>query len=137
MSLAAPAPRSYARTALRGLLGLLLLFAGGSHLTWARSEFQAQVPQWVPLDPDLVVILSGIVEVGLGTALIAPHRRHRTVGWLVGAFFVAIFPGNVSQYVNGVSAFGLNTDIARFARLFLQPVLVIWALWSTGAWRGR
>jgi uncharacterized membrane protein len=119
----------------RWLLGLILSGAGLSHLTVARSTFQAQVPGWVPLDKDLVVLLSGIVEISLGAALILPHRRRTTVGWIVAAFFVAIFPGNIAQYVNRVNAFGLNTDTLRFVRLFFQPVLVAWALWSTGAWQ--
>lgn len=119
----------------RLLLGAALLIAGISHLTTARAEFQAQVPRWVPLDADLVVVLSGIVEIVLGAALIALGRFRHLVGWIVAAFFVAIFPGNIAQYLNRVDAFGLNTDQARFIRLFFQPLLVIWALWSTGAWQ--
>lgn len=126
---------SIVRTAFRLLLGASLLFAGISHLTWARTEFVAQVPTWLPLDADLVVVLSGIVEIALGAALILLSRYRVAAGWLAAAFFVAIFPGNISQYVNGISAFGLDTDSARFNRLFFQPVLVIWALWSTGAWQ--
>jgi len=128
-------PHSRVRTVFRWLLGLTLLFTGSSHLTWARTEFQAQVPRSLPLNNDLVVILSGCVELGLGAALILPHRHRATTGWIVGAFFVAIFPGNIAQYVNRINAFGLSTDTARFVRLFFQPVLVAWALWSTGAWQ--
>jgi len=134
------APSSKLQTAFRWLLGLSLAGAGLSHLTWARTEFQAQVPPWLPMDPDHVVILSGVVEMGLGTALVLLHRKRVAVGWIVAAFFVAVFPGNISQYVHRVSAFGLTTDTARFGRLFFQPILVAWALWSTGAWqawRGR
>jgi uncharacterized membrane protein len=122
------------QTALRLILGAFLLFAGISHLTVARAEFLAQVPAWVPLDGDLVVVLSGIAEIVLGLALIVLPGYRAFVGWLVAAFFVAIFPGNIAQYLNGVDAFGLNTDMARAVRLFFQPVLVAWALWSTGAW---
>lgn len=120
------------------MLGLVLLFAGTAHLTFAREEFQAQVPPWIPLDGDLVVLASGVAELALGLALLLAPRRHRPlVGWVVAAFFVAIFPGNVAQWVEGRDAFGLETDEARFVRLFFQPVLVAWALWSTGAWRVR
>jgi uncharacterized membrane protein len=59
------------------------------------------------------------------------------VGWVVAAFFVAIFPGNISQYLNGIDAFGLDSDTSRLVRLFFQPLLVVWALWCTGAWRAR
>ena len=123
------------QTVLRILLGLFLVFAGISHLTVARAEFLAQVPTWLPVNADLVVILSGIAEITLGLALIFLAKQRVLVGLAVAAFFVLIFPGNISQYVNRIDAFGLNTDQARFVRLFFQPVLVIWALWSTGAWR--
>ncbi len=123
------------RDVARIVLGVVLAFAGLTHLTTAREEFQAQVPGWVPLDEDLVVLLSGVVEIGLGLALLLLVRRRAAVGWVVAAFFVAIFPGNISQYVDGVDAFGLETDRDRLVRLFFQPVLVAWALWSTEAWR--
>lgn len=123
------------RTAGRWLLGVFLGAAGVLHLTTARESFRAQVPDWLPLDADLVVVVSGVVEVVLAAALLAlPRQRHR-VGWVVAAFFVAVFPGNVAQYVEGTDAFGLDTHGERLARLFLQPVLVVWALWATGAWR--
>jgi uncharacterized membrane protein len=122
-------------TVFRILLGVLLVFAGISHLTVARAEFVAQVPTWLPVDSDLVVVLSGIAEIALGLALIFLVRQRVLVGLAVAAFFVLIFPGNISQYVNRIDAFGLNTDAARFTRLFFQPVLVLWALLATGAWR--
>ena len=118
-------------------LGAFLLSAGASHLTVSRLEFQAQVPTWLPFDPDFVVISSGVVEILLGLSLITLWRVRKRVGLLVALFFVAIFPGNINQFVNGIDAFGLNTDSARAARLLLQPVLVLWALWSTGALRRR
>lgn len=123
------------RNGLRILLGLMLLFAGTSHLTFAREEFLAQVPTWLPLDGDLVVVASGIIEIILGASLVVLGKYRAIVGWIVAAFFVAIFPGNISQYVNGIDAFGLNTDTDRLIRLFWQPVLVLWAIWSTGAWQ--
>jgi uncharacterized membrane protein len=119
----------------RVLLGLSLVFAGTSHLTFARAEFQAQVPPWVPLDKDLVVVLSGIVEILLGLALIFIQKQRAAVGWVAALFFVLVFPGNISQYVHHVDGFGLDTDEKRLVRLFFQPVLVIWALWSTGCWK--
>ncbi len=122
------------RTIFRILLGAFLIFAGVNHLTVARVEFLAQVPPWVPLDGDLVVVLSGIAEIVLGLGLVFLARQRVLVGLATAAFFVLIFPGNVSQYVNRIDAFGLDTDQARFIRLFFQPLLVIWALWATGAW---
>lgn len=121
-------------TAFRILLGVLLAFAGVSHLTVARTEFLAQVPPWVPLDGDLVVVLSGIAEIVLGFGLVFLQKFRIVMGLASAVFFILIFPGNISQYVNRIDAFGLNTDQARFIRLFFQPLLVIWALWATGAW---
>lgn len=122
------------KSIFRILLGAFLIFAGVNHLTVARVEFLAQVPPWVPLDADLVVVLSGLVEIVLGLGLVLLPRQRVLVGLAAAAFFVLIFPGNISQYVNRVDAFGLNTDQARFIRLFFQPLLVAWALWATGAW---
>lgn len=116
-------------------LGVGLVSSGVSHLSVSRVAFQAQVPTWLPLDPDFVVISSGIVEILLGLALITLWRFRKRVGLLVAIFFVAIFPGNINQFVNGIDAFGLNSDSARAVRLLFQPVLVLWALWSTGAMR--
>lgn len=121
-----------AKTVARVLLGSALVFAGVSHLTFARREFRAQVPDWVPLDVDDTVVLSGIAEIALGGAIaLAPPAERRTIGNIAAAFFVAVFPGNWSQYANRRPAFGLDTDRKRFVRLFFQPVLVAWALKST------
>jgi uncharacterized membrane protein len=116
-------------------LGLFLASAGYSHLTVNRIAFQAQVPTWLPLDPDFVVLASGVVEIVLGMALLTLWRYRAYVGLAAALFFVAIFPGNINQFVNGIDAFGLDTDLARGVRLLFQPVLVLWALWSTGAAR--
>ena len=120
------------KTTARVLLGATLLFAGISHLTFARKEFQAQVPDWVPLKKDDTVVLSGIAEIAMGSALVLTNKKkQKLVGKIAASFFTAVFPGNISQYTNGRSAFGLDTDNKRFFRLFFQPVLVYWALKST------
>ncbi len=127
----------WARRVSQVALGAFLMSAGASHLTVSRLEFQAQVPTWLPLDPDFVVISSGIVESLLGLALVTLWRFRKRVGLVVALFFVAIFPGNINQFVNGIDAFGLNSDSARAVRLLFQPVLVLWALWSTEAVRRK
>ena len=118
----------------RTLLGIALTYAGITHLTSSRQEFQAQVPTILQSQADFVVIASGVVEILLGLSLILLIKYRTYIGWITAAFFIAIFPGNISQYINGTDAFGLNTDQARAIRLLFQPLLVIWALWSTGAW---
>lgn len=123
------------RTVGRWVLGVVLVVAGVGHLTTQRTEFQAQVPSWFPLDADLVVLASGVVEIVLGLALLIAGGRLAWIGVVVAGFFVVIFPGNVAQWIDGRDAFGLDTDVERFVRLWFQPVLVVWALWSTGGWR--
>ena len=116
------------------VLGFALAYAGIGHLTTSRVEFRAQVPSVFAEYADFVVLASGVVEIALGVGLIALWKFRVQIGWLVGLFFVAVFWGNISQYVNGVDAFGLDTDTKRLVRLFFQPLLVAWALLGTGAW---
>lgn len=120
------------RTVTRIALGGFMTFAGIAHLSFAREEFQAQVPSWVPVDDDLVVLGSGIAEVTLGLALLLLPKHRFYTGIALALFYVAIFPGNIGQYVEGTDGFGLNTDTKRFVRLFFQPVLVGLALWAAG-----
>lgn len=120
----------------RIILGSFMVFAGVGHLTFQRQEFTAQVPSWLPNDPqfiDFVVLSSGIVEIVLGLSLIFLIKYSIKIGIFLAVFFVLVFPGNISQYTNGIDAFGLDTDQKRFIRLLFQPVLILWALWSTGA----
>ena len=117
----------------RILLGLFMITAAFGHFTFQRADFQAQVPNWVPMNKDLVVILSGIVEMAIGLAIIFLTRYKIQIGIGLAIFYVLVFPGNIAQYLNGTDALGMNTDQARLIRLFFQPVLILWALWSTGA----
>jgi uncharacterized membrane protein len=128
-----PVP-SLPRRIARVLLGAFLLYTGVSHLSFARTAFYAQVPPWLPLNPDFVVIASGVVEITLGASLVLLSRWRVPVGWVVASFFVVVFPGNISQFATHAHAFGLDSDLARGIRLLFQPLLVIWALWCTGAW---
>ena len=121
---------------MRVLLGAMMTFAGIGHLTFQRGEFQAQVPRWLPNSQefmDVVVLASGIVEIFLGLCLIFWVSKKVKIGILLAIFYILIFPGNISQYTNGIDAFGLDTDQKRLIRLFFQPVLIFWALWSTDA----
>ncbi len=133
--------KSYVKTSLiqnifRILLACFMLYAGFGHLTFKRVEFQAQVPDWLPLSKDLVVLASGVIEILLGIALLFWIQQRAKVGLTLALFFVLIFPGNIHQYINQIDAFGaLNSDRARLIRLFFQPILIIWVLWSTGAWK--
>ena len=116
----------------RLVLAAILIFAGIGHFI-DTQEFTAQVPPWAPA-PEFIVYASGVVEILLGLALIALPKYRVLVGWLIAGFFVIIFPGNISQFITQTDAFGLDNDAARFIRLLFQPLLVVLALWLTGAW---
>ena len=126
---------STAQNIARYVLGIFLLLAGIGHLTFQRTAFAAQVPPWLPLSPDLVVLLSGFVEIALGLSLLLFYKQRTKVGWIVALFFVLVFPGNIAQLVEHRDAFGLDSDLKRWLRLPFQPVLIAVALWSTGAWQ--
>ena len=128
---------NYVKTFIRILLGLFMTYAGVSHLTIARQEFVAQVPTWLQFSPgftDFVVLASGVVEIALGLGMLFLWKKKAIVGALLALFYVLIFPGNINKYVNDIDAFGLDTEQARFIRLFFQPLLIFFALWSTGGW---
>lgn len=129
----------YVKLIFRLLLGAFMTYAGISHLTFNRQEFVAQVPTWLQFSPgftDFVVLASGVVEIAFGLGIIFLVAKKRAIaGALLALFYVAIFPGNINQYVNHINAFGLNTDNLRLIRLFFQPVLIILALWTTGGWK--
>ena len=118
---------------IRFLIAFLLLFAGLGHLFWLRIEFQAQVPNWLPLNPDFVVVSSGIVEIVLGLLLLFWKAQRTKIGWVTVVFFVLVFAGNLNQYFQGIDAFGLDSDLKRLIRLPFQPLLVLGVLWSTRA----
>ena len=129
----------YLKLIFRLLLGAFMTYAGISHLTFNRQEFVAQVPTWLQFSPgftDFVVLASGVVEIAFGLGIIFLVAKKRAIaGALLALFYVAIFPGNINQYVNHINAFGLNTDNLRLIRLFFQPVLIFLALWTTGGWK--
>lgn len=119
----------------RYLLACVLLIPGTAHLTFARAEFSALVPDWIPVNKDLIVVLSGYAELALGVGLLAMPKQRRAMGWIIGAYFLLIFPGNIAQFIERRDAFGLDTDLKRGIRLLFQPLLIALALWSTGALR--
>ena len=124
-------------TALKGItrLGLaaFMLMAGIGHFQSTES-FRAQVPPFLPFT-DAIIYVSGVFEIAIALGLVLLPRWRTQLGWALAAFYVAIFPGNISQYLTQTSAFGLDTEAARATRLLFQPVLIVLALWSTNAWK--
>jgi uncharacterized membrane protein len=116
---------------IRFLIGSLLIVAGLGHLFWLRIEFQAQVPNWLRLDPDFVVLSSGFVELFLGLSLLFWKNQRSKIGWVIAVFFILVFAGNLNQYFLGIDAFGLDSDVKRLIRLPFQPLLIVGILWST------
>lgn len=128
------------RAVARWILALALGAIGVMHFVGTRG-FRVVVPDWATrltrLDKDTIVIASGAAEVALAAGLVALPRERRRIGWATAAFFVAVFPGNIHQWRTRRSTPGLDTDARRLGRLFLQPLLVAWALWATSAPRTR
>ena len=119
----------------RVILGIAMLYIGIGHLTFSRIEFQAQVPTWLTSEEnliDFVILASGVVEIIFGALMVWGGKLKVKTGIALAIFYILIFPGNINQYVNGIDAFNLNTDTKRLVRLFFQPLLLLWALWSTG-----
>ena len=117
----------------RLLLGFVLVIAGTAHLTFARESFLAQLPTWLPLPPDATVLLSGTFEISLGLAFIAVVKYQRQVGIAAALFFMLVFPGAVANFIEHADVNGFTSEFARGIRLVLDPLLAVWALWSTRA----
>ena len=120
----------------RVLLGSIMLYIGIAHLSFRRIEFQAQVPTWLTTNEgmmDLIVLISGYIEIAFGVLMILGGKLKVKTGIALGIFYILIFPGNINQYINEIDSLRLDSDNKRLIRLFFQPLLVLWAFWSTGA----
>jgi uncharacterized membrane protein len=120
---------------LRWALAAFLATAGVGHFV-APEEFLAQVPPYLPA-PELLIAVSGVVELAIALALVALPRYRRLTGVIAALFFVAILPGNVAQYTEARDAFGLTSDAARLTRLVLHPLLWVWAFTAGDLWQRR
>jgi len=122
------------KIAARWAFATALAIAGVGHFV-ALGSFLPLVPSWLPLARAIVVV-TGVMEIAFAAALVLvpAGARRRGVGWALAAFLVVVFAGNVTQAVSRVDTFGLDTDAARWGRLAFQPLLILWALWSTDAW---
>jgi uncharacterized membrane protein len=126
-----PSVRERVRTVTRFAASAGMLTAGVGHLSFAREGFQAQVPDWVPVDKDATVLASGVVEIGFGLGVLTRQPYRARVGALLSLFLIAVFPGNISQKQHERDGAGLDSDRKRFVRLFFQPLMVATAWWST------
>lgn len=122
---------------LRYVMGLSYGVAGLPHFV-APKVYEQVVPPQFPR-PRTLVYLSGIAEVVLGVGVLF-ERTRRLSAWGIVALLVAVFPANVYMAtaddldLKGVpEQFRDPSDVALWARLPLQAVLVAWALWYTGS----
>jgi uncharacterized membrane protein len=120
---------------IRIALGIAMIGAGIGHLSFVRDTFQVQVPDWVPFSKDFVVVASGVVEILFGLAMVFLMQKKQYVGLILAIFYVLVFPGNIHQYTQHLDGFGLNSDTKRLGRLFFQPVLIFFTLYSTEGWK--
>ena len=121
------------RAAARYILAAFMIYAGTGHFIDTES-FLAQVPPFMPA-AEFIVYASGVVEIFLGLGLILSKKYRQEFGIALAIFYIVIFPGNISQFLTGTPAFGLDSDVARGVRLIFQPVLIAWAIWSTNSWK--
>lgn len=110
-------------------LALGMTVAGVAHLV-DPTPFVQHLPEWVPQREPLV-LLTGLIEIGLGLALLAPQPYRRLVGLLVAAYLVAVFPGNIYVAVAGVEVDGQPGGVYPWLRLLFQPLFIWLAVWCT------
>ena len=137
---ASPASPPLGQQIARWVAGAGMTVAGVSHLTFARKGFQAQVPNWAKtdwLDTDDIVLVSGAVEIALGLGLLILPKERRRMAALTTVVLVAVFPGNIAQYVHHRDGLGLDTDRKRLVRLFTEPLMWATALHAGGLLPGR
>ncbi len=109
-----------------------MFVSGYGHLFLASDEIELLVPTWSPLSPKAMVIVTGYIEIIIGLAFIFIRRKVHLIGWILVVFLILVFPGNLYQYNNDIDALGLNTSGKRLARLFLQPIIILWVLYVSG-----
>ena len=119
------------RLSQRLLAGFWLL-AGTMHFVVPRS-YEAIVPPYVPRHREVVAV-SGVAEIAGGLMVLHPRTRVLAGTWLI-ALLAAVFPANVHMALNPDQVKGLDTKRvprwALWARLPLQPLMMVWAWRAT------
>ena len=117
----------------RKLLGAFWIFAGTMHFL-RRRDYEAIVPDYVPISAADAVTWSGYAEIAGGVAVLPASTRHFGRWWLLGVL-VAVFPANVHMAVDpaAVAANGLPAD--RIPRALLWARLPVQWLFMRWAWR--
>jgi uncharacterized membrane protein len=128
------------RTIARHALAIVYTLAGIAHLA-RPAGFVAITPHWVPA-PELVVMLTGLAELAGAVGLMIPPLR-RAAGVGLALYALCVWPANINHALNDIPLSGVHLSWWYHGpRLALQPVIIWWALWASGAidwpfWRRR
>lgn len=101
-------------------LSLLFVVAGISHFMFPKF-FAAMIPPYLPY-PKLLVLISGVLEIILGTLLLFPEVRTLTGIGLI-ALLIAVFPANIYMAQRMTQKENKYSWVA-WARLPMQFVLI-------------
>ena len=112
----------------RRLLSLFFIGAGINHFVNRRS-YEAIVPPPLAGEARTVVDISGLAEIVGGVAVLLPGTRRLAGVWLV-ALLAAVFPANLYM-ARTPERFPNIPRWALFARLPLQPLMMVWAWRAT------
>ncbi len=120
--------RSVRRAARLGMAAAMVV-AGVAH--WLMpAPFVQHLPPWVPA-AEVLVLATGVIEIGLGAALLLRRPWRRRAGLALAAYLVSVFPANVYVAVAGIEVDGQPGGWYPWLRLPFQVLFVAWALWCT------
>jgi uncharacterized membrane protein len=113
---------------MRLAMALALVLIGADH--WIHpARYLAMMPPWIPLHLELV-LFTGAAEIAGGLGLLIPNTR-RLAGVMLAIYFVAVFPANIHNALNGLSVDGLpDARWYYWVRLPFQPLAIWWALYA-------
>jgi uncharacterized membrane protein len=112
----------------RRLLAAFFVAAGINHFRSPRF-YEAIVPPSLQHDAKRVVQVSGVAELIGGLGVLLPGTRRLSGLWLV-SLLAAVFPANLYM-AREPERFKRMPRWALFARLPLQPLMMVWAWKAT------
>tara|TARA_A100001234_G_scaffold137047_1_gene120392 strand:- start:551 stop:955 length:405 start_codon:yes stop_codon:yes gene_type:complete len=120
-----------AKVTLSTVLGLFFVNVGIAHFTDTKW-FEPIVPE-VLGDPTFWVLITGIMEIGLGLGLVIPMTR-RYSAMLMAMFLVAVYWANLNMWINDIPIDDNTFEpIWHILRLIGQLLMIAVALW-VGNW---
>lgn len=120
------------RRIARLLLAAFYALAGVAHLIFTDAMVRI-TPTWVPM-AHAVVLATGVCEL-LGAYGLLTRRWRVAAGWAFAIYALCVYPANVNHAMIDLrSGTGLSAWY-HVPRLLLQPLIIWWALWASGAVR--